>query len=279
VSDFEYTKPLPVDGGVKAKNRRGSIGSKWWSRRFVDTLEAIADKGRLTRGRAYARAGQVIKFSVAAYEVSASVQGSRVMPYKVAIGINAIPEDVWTEIEQALASQAVFRAMLLAGEMPPEIEDVFVAFEVPLFPTDTDDLHFSCSCPDYGWPCKHVAAALYVLAEAFDEDPFLVLAWNGRTREQLLAALRAYVPDEGAEPSPLLVDDVPLADRMDAYWAPSTSLARLAERAAEPEAPADLLLRVLEPPSVKVRGRTLTDILRPVYRSLVDRPPVDPAEE
>lgn len=261
-----YEKAISVEGGIKARKQRGSIGSQWWSRRFVDTVEAIADRGRLTRGRAYARSGQVLKLKVEAHEVTAKVQGSRVMPYDIAIGINAIPEDVWTEIEHELASQAVFRAMLLAGEMPPEIEDVFVDYGVPLFPQDSDDLHFSCSCPDYGWPCKHVAATLYVLAEAFDDDPFLVLAWNGRTRDELLAALRAYVPED--EVNPLLVEDVPLADRLDAYWAPSASLARLAERTPEPEAPADLLLRVLDPPPIKVRGRALAEILRPAYQSL-----------
>ena len=47
-----------------------------------------------------------------------------------------------------------------------------------------------CNCPDWGVPCKHLAAVCYVLAEAFDADPFAVLAWRGRERDDLLAALR-----------------------------------------------------------------------------------------
>ena len=47
-----------------------------------------------------------------------------------------------------------------------------------------------CSCPDWGVPCKHLAAVCYVLAEEFDRDPFGLLAWRGRGREDLLAALR-----------------------------------------------------------------------------------------
>ena len=39
-------------------------------------------------------------------------------------------------------------------------------------------------------PCKHLAATFYLLAEAFDADPFLILRWRGRDREQLLARLR-----------------------------------------------------------------------------------------
>ena len=40
-----------------------------------------------------------------------------------------------------------------------------------------------CSCPDSEVPCKHLAATFYLLAEAFDEDPFLILRWRGRDRE------------------------------------------------------------------------------------------------
>ena len=37
-----------------------------------------------------------------------------------------------------------------------------------------------CNCPDWGVPCKHLAAVCYVLAEAFDDDPFAMLAWRGK---------------------------------------------------------------------------------------------------
>ena len=50
------------------------------------------------------------------------------------------------------------------------------------------DMH--CSCPDWGVPCKHLAAVCYVLAEEFDRDPFVMLAWRGKARDDLLAALR-----------------------------------------------------------------------------------------
>ena len=47
-----------------------------------------------------------------------------------------------------------------------------------------------CNCPDWEVPCKHLAAVCYVLAEAFDDDPFAMLAWRGKARDDLLAALR-----------------------------------------------------------------------------------------
>ena len=74
--------------------------------------------------------------------------------------------------------------------MPAEIEQVFADAGTPLFPALGRDLTMDCNCPDRAVPCKHLAAVCYVLAEAFDDDPFAMLAWRGRTRAELLAALR-----------------------------------------------------------------------------------------
>lgn len=260
-----YGPPRPVEGGIRARTERGTIGEEWWSRRFIDVLESFADKGRLGRGRGYARKGQVIDLKVDAYEVTARVQGSRDEPYEVAIGIDVIDEPTWTAIEEALASQAVFRARLLAGEMPPEIEEVFGMFGIPLFPGASGDMHIMCSCPDWGEPCKHAAAVLYLLAEAFDDDPFLILAWNGRTREQLLTGLRRLESaDAAASADPLEIEETPLTERLEDFWAP----AALRDRPPAPPMPPGLLLKLLDPPKVKVRRRDLTEVLRPVYEAL-----------
>jgi uncharacterized Zn finger protein len=229
--------PIRVEGGIRARSRRGSIGSAWWSRRFIDVLERICDKGRLSRGRAYARQGQVLSIDLSAGEVRAAVQGSRRTPYAVVIRIEAYSGSRWAELEEAIAQQAVHRAKLLAGEMPAEIEELFASMGVELFPRDLD---MDCSCPDWGFPCKHLSAVLYLLAESFDDDPFLVLAWRGRTKEQLLGSL-ADVPED-----PLVVADVPFADRLADFYAPGATAHRPERRPAA--AAPDLLLRVFPPP-------------------------------
>ena len=146
--------------------------------------------GRLQRGKNYARRGQVIEFSLGPGKVAALVQGSRPRPYQVTITVPPLTTAQWAEVESRLAAQALFRARLLAGEMPAEIEEVFADAGTPLFPASARDLTMHCNCPDWGVPCKHLAAVCYVLAEAFDDDPFAMLAWRGKTRADLLAALR-----------------------------------------------------------------------------------------
>jgi len=264
---FEGGKAIKVEGGIKARSRRGSIGEQWWSRRFIDILEGICDKGRLDRGRRYARAGQVLNLDLEPGRLSARVQGSRTEPYQVEVKIPVYDGAAWTRVQEALAHQAVFRAKLLAGEMPTEIVTVFDDLGLPLFPVDLD---MKCSCPDWGFPCKHLSAVLYLLAEAFDDDPFLVLAWRGREREELLGALRGSVAEEPPA-DPLDVPDRPLA--VDDFYQPGRSLARLKELPGGATPPPELLLRVLDPPPVRVRHIPLVDLLRPVYRGLADDQP------
>jgi uncharacterized Zn finger protein len=263
---FEGGKPIKVDGGIAVRAQRGKIGEQWWSRKFVDILEKVCDGGRLARGRSYARKGQVINFEMTPGRVSGLVQGSRTDPYAVTIDITAYDESQWTVASTALASQALYRAALLAGDMPHEIVDVFDELSLPLFPSTLD---MRCTCPDWSVPCKHVSAVLYVLAEAFDDDPFLVLAWRGRAREELLSALRG-MPEPAEAYDPLAVEDVPLTSRLGDYYSPGISLSRLRERPARVTAPPELLLRALDPPPIRVRHIPLADILRPAYRDLAD---------
>ncbi|GAA4228499.1 SWIM zinc finger family protein [Actinomadura meridiana] len=252
-----------MDDGIRARTKRGSIGAQWWSRRFIDLVESFADKGRLQRGRAYARQGNVFDLKVDPYEVTAKVRGTAPVPYEVALGIEAIDSDGWRAAEKELASRAVFRARLLAGEMPPEIEWVFAELGLSLFPGSAGDLHLMCDCPDWGDPCKHSAAVLYLLAEAFDDDPFLILRWNGRSKEQLLTALR-----RGTEttPDPFEMDDEPLTAT--GFWTPPSGLGHLRDRPPAPPVPPGFVLQLTTPPPIKVRRRPLHDVLAPAYRAL-----------
>jgi uncharacterized Zn finger protein len=273
----EFGPPLEVEGGIRARSRRGAIGEQWWSRRFIDVLESFGMAGRLARGRNYARRGQVLGFEISCGYVTAQVQGSRPKPYRVRIQVTPLTKPQWRKVEQALAARALFRAKLLAGEMPREIEGVFVDCGTPLFPRSARDLEMSCSCPDWGVPCKHLAAVCYVLAEAFDLDPFGILAWRGRGREDLLASLRRLTGAEAEGARPLIdVTDRPLADCMADFWSPGMSVGRLRALPPAPATAPDLLLRTFEPPRVLVRGMDLLTLLAPAYDRLAE--PSSPAE-
>ncbi|MFU8873038.1 SWIM zinc finger family protein [Micromonospora sp. SL4-19] len=304
----EFGPPRRVEGGLRARSTRGAIGRSWWSRRFLEVLESFALGTRLTRGRAYARRGQVLRLDVAPGLVTASVQGSRPDPYPVRIGLAAYPDEVWERIEADLAGQAFFSARLLAGDLPAELEELFAEAAAPLFPADVDELEQHCGCPDFAVPCKHLAATFYLLAEAFDADPFQLLHWRGRSRAELLdrlRTLRGAATTDGApadrmvttgEPvgpavgragageaaSPVAgarrvlggLPSAPLADAVDRFWlAPVPLPDRPPTLVTGPE----LLLRQLAPPGAAIGGPGLVERLRRAYREFGrPRPVTDP---
>jgi len=257
------SKPREVDGGIKARSRRGAIGETWWSERFIEVLESIGVGARLQRGRAYARMGQVLDLNLDAGSVTALVQGSRTRPYRVRIGLVTFDKTSWTRAEQALARDAWYAAQLLAGDMPEDIEDVFAAAGLALFPADSHELSMDCTCPDWELPCKHVAAVCYLLAESFDRDPFAILAWRGRDREDLLtnlAALRAGRPAADH----LETAAAPLADCLPTYFSQQAALPQI----NPPRTGTDSLLAQLPVPDLTIRGANIVDLLRPAYQAL-----------
>lgn len=170
---------------------RKRFGRTWWSKRWIHALEELgaAYTTRLPRGRTYARQGRVTLQTVEAGHIVGAVQGSRVRPYIVELRLPAFDDDTWQQVVAALAGRVRHAATLLAGQVPEDIDDVLADCGVSLFP-QTGELLTRCTCPDVANPCKHVAAVHYVLADTFDDDPFLLPALRGRDRDELLAALR-----------------------------------------------------------------------------------------
>ncbi|HLU60491.1 MAG TPA: SWIM zinc finger family protein [Pseudonocardia sp.] len=257
--DAEPARPRKVEGGIQINNTRGPVARTWWSQRFLSVLESLGVGGRLSRGRTYARAGQIVSLDVDVGGATARVQGTRPQPYQVRIGVPAFGKAEWGAVAQALAEDASYAAALLNGEMPRDIERVFADVGLSLFPSDARDLAMDCSCPDYAVPCKHLAAVCYVLAERFDADPFQILAIRGRHREALLEELRTR---RAAVPAPAHGTD--LAEVMDRFWVAG----ELPGALAGPRTPPDALLDQVPRFPIEVRGHEVRELLRPAYRAL-----------
>jgi len=254
---YKPAKPKEVKDGIKAKSKRGAIGETWWSKRWIDVLESFDMGARLTRGRTYARKGQVISIDVQKGEVTAKVQGTRAKPYAVKIQLNPISERGWDKVTDAMASKAIFAAKLLAGEMPLDIEDAFSEAGISLFPRARKELETECSCPDWANPCKHIAAVYYLLAERFDEDPFLIFKLRGRTDAEIIAALRekrAGAVDEGSGAitekavSSTGEEVKPLEECLDSFWQAGDALDSFSVNPAPPEVENAILKRLGESP-------------------------------
>jgi uncharacterized Zn finger protein len=262
--------PIRTDRGIKARSQRGDFSQNWWARRWIESMEQLVDPARLQRGRSYARSGQVLSLQENPYGIEALVQGSRPAPYKVIIQVTPLTDEQWDLVTDAMAEQALFTAQLLAGEMPANIEDAFETAGISLFPKLAGDLYSSCSCPDWANPCKHVAATHYILADRFDDDPFLLFRMRGRSQDQILADLNrrrggqpeTFEPAGEAEEIEAAEPAAP-EDLLEHFWEPAESLDTFPLTIKPPSFDMPLLTRLGEPAFLP--GVSLFNVLRPVY--------------
>ncbi|WRH67099.1 MAG: SWIM zinc finger family protein [Planktothrix sp. GU0601_MAG3] len=166
------------------------MSQEWWSQQWLDLLDKYRFKKRLERARNYAREGNVLNIEFKDQKVLAQVHGTQIEPYTVSLWLDIFSEEEWNYIIATLSQRAIFSAKLLAGEMPQDIEDVFAANGLRLFPFSLDNVHSECSCPDQANPCKHIAAVYYMLGDRFSEDPFVLFQLRGKNAEQIINALR-----------------------------------------------------------------------------------------
>jgi uncharacterized Zn finger protein len=167
------------------------FGRTWWGRAWLEALEQRArlDPDRLPRGRDYARSGAVGELTLAPGEAHARVRGRKTEPYEVRIRVRRFTDDEWDRVLEAISARLGHAAALLDGELPPEIADDAAAAGLDLLPGG-GELGPRCSCPDDADPCKHSAAACYLLTDTLDADPFALFLLRGRTRDQVLAGIR-----------------------------------------------------------------------------------------
>ena len=278
---FEPSVPRPAKGGIRSQSKRGTFGESWWAKRWISVLESFDIGARMGRGRNYARSGQVLSIDIEKGNVKAKVQGSRPTPYRITIGIKSITPANWGKLVKILSHQAIFVAKLLAGEMPQDIEKVFQAAGLSLFPEKSKDLETECSCPDWSNPCKHIAAVYYLLGEEFDRDPFLIFKLRGLAREELIRMLggRETVKAEGKgkrkrPPAQDAEKKVPAAEPLPAdgqlFWNGGTLPEDFFGEVQVPPVSAALLRRLGNFPFWRGQERFF-DALEPVYSRASER--------
>lgn len=235
----------------------------WWPARFVRALTAIGVLLPAT-GK-----GTVVSLTVGPGRVDAEVRDGR--PYQVRIGLAAFGKPDWAAITRALAGKASSTVLLLRGELPRDVEQIFKAVRLSLFPSSAREVSLDCTCPDAEVPCGHLNAVFAALVARVGDDPFTLLALRGRDREALLEELKnrlvsAEPPDPG-DRSPALTEV------MDTFFecGPAPGLGGAAPLHG-PSTPSDALLDQAPPFAITVDGEDVAELLRPAYRALAGEP-------
>lgn len=201
--------PISIRGGIRAQSGRGLHGRPWWSRRWLDVIEGFRLGARLGRGRSYALSGQVAHLDIGPGCVAATVQGSSTQPYRAEIQLRQLNVAGRKQVLETICCRPVLAARLLVRDLPRELESIFNKAACPLFPERARDITTTCTCPDWANPCKHLAAVYFLLGEALDRDPFLLLVLRGIRREDLVK----YGMGQATVRSPQAEIRLPASDR------------------------------------------------------------------
>jgi uncharacterized Zn finger protein len=193
---YTYRSSTPKAGGVKSQTRRGKFGQTWLGKEWIGTIEGKGDEQRLSRGRAYARHGNVKSITIKPGIIKARVHGSW-GTYSVQIELPPLALQVCESIVEMLAQSIVVSSQLMSGHAPVEVQEIFSMVGEPVLLKEA--LKTSCSCPDAANPCKHIAAVFYLMADEIDRDPFQFLSFRGLARDTFVKALQQGTESSNAK--------------------------------------------------------------------------------
>lgn len=243
------------------------FGTTWWGKRWIEKLESFGWDTRITRGRNYARRGNVLSMNISSGLINAKVIDNDQISYRVKVGLAMFKDEVWEMILDNMANKAIYITKLFVGEMPEDIEEIFEKLDLSLFPTDINDVYSSCSCSELGGPCRHIATVYYMLTSVLDEDPFLLFELRGLDRERLIEGLRERRTIQSTEKNYTDMEKGPLDEEgefdstyiMDRYWDMQGDRS-IDINVTSPIVDESILKRLGDPPFIQGKGDMIRQI-------------------
>jgi hypothetical protein len=140
----------------------------------------------------------------------AKVKGHSMPWYRLKVEFERFDAEVSERVYGLIESKPMLLARIEAGKLPAEQLDRLRKERIDLIPRNWDEMRRSCDCPDWGDPCKHMAAVYYTLAKEVDRDSASTKAHvNANAEERAFsdstfslelepaAALSAWLPEQG----------------------------------------------------------------------------------
>lgn len=178
--------------------------------RFLSFVNRSVDSGRLSRGRDYARRGNVVGLDVRNGAIHGRVAGSQNEPFSVLIQFPYRSNDELGEVAEILARTPNALRDAREGILPEKVI-------TRLQGEENDDLRFSCTCPDSALVCKHIVAVADRLAARMDSDPCVVFTLRGMSfanLEQIMMAKAVEASRDALAPDSTLG----VSERNDLFW-------------------------------------------------------------
>ena len=165
---------------VSTESRR--IGAGPWARLFASAVVPDEGSPRAQRGAELARIGAVHTLTVEPGTLSARVTDANGGECEVTLTAARVPPRIWSAMSRAARGRGPLEAAVEGRTQSVHLEHLMAEdWEEPLVPRP-GKIRRSCTCSP-GTACEHIAALAYVVADAIDRDPSLLLRWRGCTAE------------------------------------------------------------------------------------------------
>ena len=238
---------------VLVESQDDRIGRGPWARWLATAVVPDEGSTRAERGRTLARTGFVHTVTVAEGVISAFVISSSGGEYAVTITAATVPRRVWAMVTRSARGKRQLENAVAGREQSVHLEhEMMLDWDEPLLPR-AQTVRRTCSCPDAErtGTCKHVAALAYVIADAIDHDPSVLLLWRGCV-ESPVAETPTRAPSASSEGDPWRVGVLPQAR-------PTRAL------------PAGAVLKRLGRSGIQHGSEDLADVLQRAYASFAAR--------
>ena len=156
---------------------RSKYGATPWGAWFIEVLDGYQMGARLDRGKTYANTGKVLSVHIDQGKAEAKVKGNYQPYYRVVIEFPPLKET--EQVYRMIEEDPALLSRIAAGELPESFLQKLKKAGVNLIPTRWQDMERSCTCPDWGDPCKHMAALYYIIAKEIDADPAVLFRLRG----------------------------------------------------------------------------------------------------
>jgi uncharacterized Zn finger protein len=255
-----------------------------WSRRWRTWLRSLGLAG------ADRTTSRVKRLEVLHGRIVAQVQERSGQQCDVEIRFALWSDEEWQRVVDALSSQALFAAQLLAGDLPPDLDRTVAAAGVQLLPSRLEEIEHECSCLlDRRRVCEHIMAVYAALGELLPEDPWLLFRLRGRDQQGLLRSLRTHRSRaENSQPSlanaktevrrngdtgfyratAAVEEEIqPLGDQMAGFWGSGKAQQDFRPHILSPAVEL-VLLRRLGPPPLGAAAVSTYEALTTLYRRI-----------
>lgn len=246
----------------------------WAGSRWMRTIEAAAEGEPLREGLELNKSGKVREMAFARGVATAVVQERPGVARATTLTVTTLSHSDWERASRAMADQAVYAARLLAGELPPTIEDLLGPLGLRLFPTEASEISPTCNCTRrQGW-CRHACALGAAVAKRLETEPFVIFELRGISSADLLDHLRARRAASGESVSGArragamggadLDPGPPLDQCLDAFWGAGPTLDDV-DTTPHPPTVRHALLRRLGPSPFPKGGFPIIGLLASAY--------------